>query len=277
MNDTSSQVLPRGQMVPVGDGLEMHLNIRGEGYPLVFIHGSGPGASGWSNFKQNIPAMVEQGYQCIVPDLIGYGYSSKPDTDYTLDFFVGTLTEALSKVGVEKCALVGNSMGGTISLKMALNSPDLIDRLLVMAPGGMYPLERYFQMEGIQRMLPVLTAAGGPTREALREVFKLMFYDASLLNDQLIEERFTIAELQNDAIYKRWFIPSLVDEIANITQPVLGLWGMNDRFCPVESALILMERIRHGRMVMNTSCGHWFQVEQQKIFERELLTFLSEG
>lgn len=261
-------------MIPVGDGRELHLNVVGDGYPVVFIHGSGPGASGWSNFKQNLPAFTAQGYRCVIPDLIGYGFSSKPDADYTLDVFVGTLTTALRSIGIERCALVGNSMGGTIAMKMALDSPDLVDRIVVMAPGGLYELDRYRQMEGIKRMLPVLTAPGGLTRAALREVFGFMFYDSALLNDQLIEERFTVAQLQNDAIYKRWFIPSLVDVIAGIRQPVLGLWGMNDRFCPVESALILMERVRNARMILQTSCGHWFQVEQQALFEREVLQFL---
>jgi 4,5:9,10-diseco-3-hydroxy-5,9,17-trioxoandrosta-1(10),2-diene-4-oate hydrolase len=274
MTDISSELLPRGRMISVGGGQELHLNVVGEGYPLVFIHGSGPGASGWSNFKQNLPAFVERGYQCVLPDLMGYGYSSKPDTDYTLDFFVSTLTEALRKIGISRCTLVGNSMGGTISMKMALDTPDLVERLLVMAPGGLYPLDHYRQMEGIQRMLPVLTAPGGLTREALREVFKLMFFDASLLNDRLIEARFKIAQLQNDAIYKRWFIPSLLDQIGNIRQPLLGLWGMNDRFCPVESSLMLMERVKNARMVLQSACGHWFQVEHQQTFERELLTFL---
>lgn len=276
MTNIPSGFLPKGRMIEVGGGHELHFNVVGDGYPLVFIHGSGPGASGWSNFKQNLPTFVERGYQCVIPDLMGYGYSSKPDIDYTLDLFVGSLTEALGKIGIKSCTLVGNSMGGTIAMKMALESPDLVDRLLVMAPGGLYPLERYFQMEGIQRMLPVLTAPDGLTADALREVFKLMFHDSAFLNDQLIEERYTIAQLQNDAIYKRWSIPSLLDDIHGIRQPLLGLWGMNDRFCPVESALLLMERVARARMVLQTSCGHWFQVEKQNIFERELLAFLSD-
>jgi hypothetical protein len=80
-------------------------------------------------------------------------------------------------------------------------------------------------MEGIQKMLPVLTAPGGLTPDALRQVFSLMFYDPSLISDQLIEERFSIAQLQNDAIYKRWFIPSLVDVIGEIQQPIFSASG----------------------------------------------------
>lgn len=276
MSDSKGGLLPRGKMIPVGEGCELHVNVIGEGYPVVLIHGSGPGASGWSNFKQNIPQLVARGYKCVVPDLLGYGYSSKPNTDYTLDLFVGTLIEALKALGIERCALIGNSMGGTISMKMALVVPDMVERLVVMAPGGLYPLERYLETEGIKRMLPVLTSPGGLTRQALREVFTFMFHDASLLNDQLIEERYTIAQLQNDAVYKRWTIPSLVEEISAIHQPLLGLWGMNDMFCPVESALILMNRVSHARMILQTDCGHWFQVEQKALFEKEVLGFLAE-
>lgn len=276
MTMTSTELLPAGRMVPLGNGCELHMNIIGEGYPVVFIHGSGPGASGWSNFKQNLKAFTDRGYQCVVPDLIGYGYSSKPDFDYTLDMFAGTLAEALRAVGIERCALVGNSMGGTISMRMALDFPDLVERIVLMAPGGLETLDYYRSTEGIVDMIPVLTAPGGLTPDALRQVFGKMLYDSSLVSDRLIEERFSIARLQNDAIYKRWFIPSLVEEIGNIAQPILALWGMNDRFCPVETSMTLMRRVQNARMILQTRCGHWFQLEHQALFEQSVLDFLSE-
>lgn len=276
MTGETSEILPRGLTVPVGDGLEMHLHDVGEGHPVVFIHGSGPGASGWSNFNQNLPAFFEAGYRCIVPDLIGYGYSSKPDFDYTLDMFADTLTEALGALGIARCSLVGNSMGGSISMKMALDTPDLIDKVVLMAPGALHELDFYRGTEGILEMIPVLTAPGGLSRESLRKVFGKMLYDPGLVSDALIEQRFTIAGLQNQAIYSRWFIPSLADRLHEIGHPVLGLWGMNDKFCPVESAMILMRGVPNGRLILKTNCGHWFQVEHQALFEREVLAFLAE-
>ncbi len=276
MKTNTNDILPWGKMIPVRDGLDLHINVIGEGYPVVFIHGSGPGASGWSNFNQNLKAFTDKGYQCIVPDLIGYGYSSKPDFDYTLDMFSGTLTSALRSLGIQRCALVGNSMGGSISMKMALDHPDLIERIVLMATGALQPLDYYRQTEGIVEMIPVLTAPGGLTHTSLRQVFSKMLYDPTLITDQLIEQRYTIAQLQNDAIYKRWFIPSLADEIADITQPILGLWGMNDKFCPVDDSMLLMKNACNARMVLETRCGHWFQLEKKAVFEREVLEFLSE-
>ena len=65
---------------------------------VVFLHGSGPGASGYSNFKQNFPAFVEAGYRCLVIDLVD-GFSDKPeDLDYTLKFFVECVIQVLDKV-----------------------------------------------------------------------------------------------------------------------------------------------------------------------------------
>ena len=67
----------------------------------VFIHGSGPGASGWSNFKHNVSAFQQGGYRCIVFDQWGYGKTSKPqDVDHTLDFFVDGLESLLDRAGV---------------------------------------------------------------------------------------------------------------------------------------------------------------------------------
>ena len=62
---------------------------------VIFIHGSGPGASGASNFRNNAQDFADAGYRVILPDLIGYGASSKPETDYPLELFTETLLDAL--------------------------------------------------------------------------------------------------------------------------------------------------------------------------------------
>ena len=83
----------------------------------MFLHGSGPGASGYSNFKRNYPNLVDAGYRCIIPDHIGYGFSDKPnDVDHPLSFFVECIKQTLDVAGVQKCTLIGNSLGGAIAL-----------------------------------------------------------------------------------------------------------------------------------------------------------------
>ena len=87
---------------------------------VVFVHGSGPGASGWSNFKHNVAAFQSAGYRCIVFDQPGYGLSSKPtDVDHTLDFFVAQLNALIEHIHVDQVTMVGNSLGGAVALGAA--------------------------------------------------------------------------------------------------------------------------------------------------------------
>ena len=146
----------------VGGGHEIHVSEIGEadGPSVVFIHGSGPGASGASNFRQNIDAFIAAGYRVVLPDLIGYGASSKPEgIDYTLQLFTDTLYEALRAHGIESATLVGNSLGGGVALQMTLDHPEFVRDLILMAPGCIEERETYFAMPGIARMV---SNFGGP-------------------------------------------------------------------------------------------------------------------
>src|SRR6185436_7611532 len=98
--------LPVARYADIGDGLRLHYHDVGSGEPLLFLHGSGPGASGYSNFKKNFPFFAERGHRALVLDNLGFGYSSKPDADYPLDVVVGAIRRFLDKLGIERCAVV---------------------------------------------------------------------------------------------------------------------------------------------------------------------------
>ena len=130
---------PPVQRADIGDGLHIAYREAGpaDGRPVVFVHGSGPGASGHSNFKLNYPTFAAAGLRVLVPDSLGYGDSSKPeDAQYTLDYLVGALLRFLDAVGVDRCTLVGNSLGGAMCIKVGLDHPERVERLVLMAPGG---------------------------------------------------------------------------------------------------------------------------------------------
>src|SRR3546814_1500568 len=83
----------------------------------------------YSNFKGNYPALVKAGYRVILPDLIGYGYSDKPDNvEYPLSFFIECVKQTLDAIGVSHYTLIGNSLGGAIALGFALAHPQNVDR-----------------------------------------------------------------------------------------------------------------------------------------------------
>jgi 4,5:9,10-diseco-3-hydroxy-5,9,17-trioxoandrosta-1(10),2-diene-4-oate hydrolase len=144
MTEDAESLVPVGRFADVGNGLKLHYHEQGQGPVLLFLHGSGPGASGYSNFKRNYPFLAERGFRVLVPDTLGFGHSSKPDdVDYTLDFLSGILERFLAGVGVTECAVVGNSHGGALAISLALRRPELVKKLILMAPGGLETREVY--------------------------------------------------------------------------------------------------------------------------------------
>ena len=102
---TAQTAIPEGKYLDIGEvaGLpqRIHYHEQGEGEVVIFLHGAGGGASGYSNFKGNYPAFAEAGYRSIVPDLIGYGLSSKPDLpQYDLDLFIAGVKGLVDGLGL---------------------------------------------------------------------------------------------------------------------------------------------------------------------------------
>jgi 4,5:9,10-diseco-3-hydroxy-5,9,17-trioxoandrosta-1(10),2-diene-4-oate hydrolase len=273
----SPRAVPEGKYADVGDGHRIHYQEHGDGPALVFLHGSGPGASGYSNFKRNYPYFAERGFRTLAPDTLGFGYSSQPpDIDYGLDFLVGKLAKFLGAVGVSRAAVVGNSHGGALAIKLALTHPELVDRLVLMAPGGLEERETYMKMEGIRTMMSVFLSKEGITRAGMQKVFGLQLYDSKLLTDEIIEERFQIAEHQPKRVLTSLNVPHLTPQLAEIRCPVFALWGVNDKFCPVSGAMRIAESCKNSRVMMLSECGHWVMVEHTDLFNRLCLDFLRE-
>jgi 4,5:9,10-diseco-3-hydroxy-5,9,17-trioxoandrosta-1(10),2-diene-4-oate hydrolase len=262
----------------VAGGHDIYIREMGAGPAIVFIHGSGPGASGLSNFRQNAAAFVAAGYRVVLPDMIGYGASSKPERiDYTLALFTGTLHEALTAHGLERATLVGNSLGGGVALQMALDHPSFVDRLVLMAPGCLAEREVYFAMPGIARMM---SSFGGPDfdmAEQRRLLSNLVHPDfAPSLSNALVAERFAVARTQPKDVLTRMRTPDLSPRLGEIDTPILVLWGLDDEFCPESHARLFLERCRDVRTITFGRTGHWVQLERAGAFDRHVLAFLAE-
>ena len=270
------EAVPEGKYAEVGGGITMHYHDAGGGDRgvILFLHGSGPGASGWSNFKGNYPFLVEHGYRAIVPDTMGYGYSTKPEEGtFTVDDVAAQYKGLLDALGVSKAALVGNSQGGAVAITMALNYPDVVEKLVLMAPGALEARETYMAMEGIKAMIRVLYKEG-ISRETIRKVFTLQLHDESKITDQVIEERYQVAMTQHRDNIARIQVVNLEDRLSEIECPVLCFWGANDKFCPPTGAPKIASRCPNSRTILISSCGHWVMVEYPKLFNELTLKFL---
>ena len=269
--------VPEGKYVDVGGGITMHYHEAGsdDRGVILFVHGSGPGASGWSNFKGNYPFLAEQGYRTIVPDTMGYGYSSKPEEGaFSLEDVAAQYKALLDALGVDRATLVGNSQGGAIAITMALNYPDLVDKLVLMAPGGLEARDTYMEMEGIKAMIRVLYKEG-ISKETMRKVFTLQLNDESKITDEIIEERYQVAVTQHKDNIARIRVTNQEDRLSEIQCPVLCFWGANDKFCPVSGASKIASSCPNSRTMLIANCGHWVMVEYQTLFNNLTLNFLN--
>lgn len=271
-----SKVLPEGHYAQCPNGQRIHYIDQGEGPVVVFLHGSGPGASGHSNFQGNYPKWVAQGYRCLVPDLVGFGYSDKPDdVEYPLAFFVECVKQTLDAAGVSQCTIVGNSLGGAVGIGLALASPELINGLILMAPGGMSAREEYLQMPGMQKMFEIYMSEGALSGKSMRELFEFgLVHDPKYVTDELIEQRMHIMGLMNTQVMLAMDIPYLPDSLPDLQCPVLVFWGANDQMMPDNGILAVVKQCQKMQMIVLSECGHWAMVEYEELFNRECLAFL---
>ncbi len=266
-------VLPRGEIISV-EGYQIHFLSFGEGPAAVFLHGSGPGASGYSNFKQNIDAVVGAGYRAIVVDKIGFGFSSKPTgLDYTTELFAQTVRGLLDAIGVERCILIGNSLGGAICIRIALDDPELVAGLVMMAPGGIETDAVYYNMPGIKQMIAQFTS-GALDFEGLRSLLKLLVKDPAIVDDGLVAERYEVLRQQPVDVLARLRVADMSGELVKLSCPILGFWGSDDQFTPASGHAKFIEACDDCSFTIVANCGHWVMVERKDMFNAQISAFL---
>lgn len=266
---------PRAETLRVGD-IDVHYATHGpeDGEVVVFVHGSGPGASGYSNFKKNINAFAKAGYRVVVPDLPGFGYSSKPtDRDYTTEFFSTHLVGLLDALGINTFALIGNSLGGAVSIRVTLDHPQRVFKLILMAPGGIEELETYLAMPAMAKMIRNFVD-GKLGRDGLRRVLETLVYDHRHVTDALVDERWAVLQEQPSEVLGRMKVPNMESELPQIACPVLSFWGIDDELLPASGGAKITRACKPSRHIELAECGHWVMVEHTRIFNATCLDFL---
>ncbi|GAB2466751.1 alpha/beta fold hydrolase [Comamonas humi] len=278
----STTSIPEGKYVDIapvaGQPQRVHYHEQGSGDAVIFLHGAGTGASGYSNFKGNYPEFAQAGFRTLVPDLLGFGLSSKTEEpkQYDLDFFIAGVKGLVDALGLKNITLLGNSLGGAVALGYALKHPGDVKNLILMAPGGVEDLPVYFAMPGIANMFKIYQE-GKTGREAMRAVMSMQVVDQSLLTEAIIDEREPIAKTQTQAARSPMNIPNLTEQLPQLQCKVLAFWGMQDAFNPVGGADKLARGIQNCRVVLVNQCGHWVQVEHRGMFNRTCIDFLQNG
>jgi pimeloyl-ACP methyl ester carboxylesterase len=267
---------PEPIRVAVGN-LEISYQEVGSGTPLVMLHGTGPGASGWSNFRLTVPAFADR-YRVIVPDLPRYGRSSKvPITGPRLTVLSGILARLFETIDVTRADIIGNSMGGQAAMKLAIDRPDLVRRLVVI---GSPPLGGSAMgpspAEAI-RLIEAYYKGSGPSPDKMRALLTTLVFDQSLVTDAVVEERYR-SSIDPETIAANagpmWERETLDGQLGRLTAPMLIVWGQDDRAAPMDIGLRMVRELPDARMLVFGRCGHWAQVEHADEFNRVVGSFL---
>ena len=266
-----------GKYMDIGDGREIHYHERGEGEPVIFLHGGGQGSGGWTNWKGNLDHFAEAGFHAIAPDALGYGLSSKPE-DGTFSFaaLMDCLEKFIDGMGFDKVYLVGNSMGGAMSIRYCQDNLDRVNKLIVMGPAGLGHGRRYLEMPAIQMLKDLGKQGGGVSKEKLRTFLEFLTSAPSVVDDDLIEERFEVLQTQPARVFQTLDIEDLRPRLSILKDlPTRILWGRDDKACPVESGLEMLAECNDAEMTIYSETGHWVQAERQDEFNKLGVEFFS--
>ena len=267
-------------------GREIFVTEFGEAPPLLMLHGGGPGANGISNFSRNVPALAQR-FRIILPDMPGYGRSSKGlDRKDPFGELARAMLGLLDALGVEKAHLLGNSLGGSCALRLALEAPERADRLVLLGPGGI-DTSRRPPTEGLLHLLDYYSGEG-PTREKFEQFLrKDLVFDGAALPDALIATRYAASidpeVVANPPLVRPKDLPNaraldltLDPRLGSLETPTLVLWGTEDRVNPASGGRSLQERMPNCDLYLFSRTGHWVQWERAAQFNAATIAFLSQ-
>lgn len=257
----------------------------GEGPPLVMLHGSGPGVTGWRNFGENLAAFAPH-FRCLVLEFPGFGVSDATDL-HPMAAAMPAVGAFLDALGLDTVDLIGNSMGGIVATRFAIAQPERVRRMVTV--GGMG--RNIFSPgpgEGIELLMEF---TDNPSRERLVQWLNSMVFDRSLITDELIEQRWALAtEPETLAAARRMYSRAAMTAMSKMADKspeppywamlhkvqarTLITWGRDDRVSPMDMALVPMRTIPDVELHVFPNCGHWTMIEQKAAWESAVLAFL---
>jgi pimeloyl-ACP methyl ester carboxylesterase len=259
--------------VDIGDDRSQH--------PIVFVHGLG---GQWQNWLENIPRFAEK-RRVIAPDLPGFGASELPEEKITIDYYGRVVAELLDQLDLGPSVIVGNSMGGFVSAELAIQRPELVERLMLVSAAGVS------QMDVAKR--PVLAVAKAIGLATTMDVARLRMVArrARLRHMALLLVARHPSGLKSDLAFEGFmsgtgrpgFEPALRanleydfrDRLADIGCPTLVIWGEKDMVIPVRDADYYVDTIKGSRKILMEDTGHVAMAERPVTFNNHLEEFLT--
>lgn len=261
------------------DGLRVHYQEKGSGPPLVLIHGYTASTYTWKDVFEPL----SREYRVIAVDLKGFGFTGKPEGDYTRRWQGELVIKLLDHLKIDRAILCGNSMGGEVSLNAAAHHPSRVNALVLIDSGGVTVSGGGSVSPGFMQtplLGPAIVALALTSDSLVKSGLQKSFYDQSKVTADRVAAYYR--PLKSRGGQRAAFLARVQagtspvePEISQIETPTLILWGAEDALIPLEAGRKLKSLIKGSRLVILDNTGHVPQEESPERVIREIETFLS--
>lgn len=268
---------------PMGD---IHYEVRGEGPPLILVHGIGAGNSSYE-WRHNFDPLSEH-FRVFALDLPGFGKSARPNINYTDDLMILALTDFLRDVVRQPASFIASSLSGAYAVRLAAAHPEEIERLVLVCPTGLRQLRRrtpvLSQMIYGSFSLPALGVSlynAMVSYNRIEEYLRRNIYaDPTLVTPALVERYYVSAHQPGAQYALRSFLAGLLNcditpVYPKVTQPILIAWGAQASLTPVENAQGFLEMNTNARLRVFENSGMLPHDEEAEAFNESALAFLT--
>lgn len=242
------------------------------GTTAVFLHGGGPGCSGWTDFGPVAPLFARR-RRCHLVDLLQYGKSDKePIEGPRWSYAAGSMVDLFDALAEDRVDLICNSWGGTIAIALAAEYPDRVRSLVITGSmpvfyGPLAPLPQGARRGRIAR--DTYFGGDGPTPDKMRALIaELEWYDQDLIPDETVQRRYEQSKdpgemrlaSHSDDLRGEW--QDLEGHLKRIRCRTFFCWGMHDAFLTPDYPLMLARMVPHGQLFVMDRASHHLQEER---------------
>lgn len=265
----------------VGDAIVAWTEV-GSGPPLLMLHGLGDCHRTW---RRVLPSLAAQ-HRVILPDLPGHGLSGRPDAPYTLPWFADTMRGLLDALELEKVAIVGHSFGGGVAQWMVLDDARRIDRMVLVAPGGLgrevglgmrlatVPFvgsELVQAGMGLGTRIMMRVASGELGRPEPGEIERLAWMNSAPGTGRaFLRTASSVVDLFGQYL-QTW---DRIHEVERLP-PLTLHWGTRDPVIPIAHGLAARERLSGAELWTYPGVGHFPHLDRPEVFSERVLGFVA--
>ena len=250
-------------------GIKINYDVRGQGEPVLLLHGWG------ANIKlfDNLMSLLAAKYQVFALDMPGFGESMEPPAPWCVDDYTDFVLKFIEEQGIKKATLLGHSFGGRVIIKMLSRGSLPFEplRVILVDAAGIKPKRklknvikvRIFKMSKWVLALPPVKKLYPDALEQLRKKNGSADYNAA---SPLMRQ--CLVRVVNE---------DLTHLLPNIKVPTLLVWGENDTDTPLKDGQLMEQLIPDAGLVTLKNVGHFSFLEQQFTFNRVIASFMKLG